>query len=537
MAALPKHVKDAILCGPVPKVRNWKRLVNLTEGEKVLRFAYDYMVFPEGKLIGKPLELDIFQQAFILAVFDAPEHISKAVLSIARRNGKTLVMAVIALAFVIGPHARLNTTVISAAMTRKQAALLFRFMKLICEMSPKIPDHIYNAVSSSKTLTGLKYNVEYQAISREASSNLGVGAYVLILDEAGQIVAPNDDFLDALFSSMGTYDDSRTFTISTQAQSDSAYLSIEIDEAERNQPPNVVCHVYAAKTDDILSETNWNQANPALRAGYRSRVDLQNNAREAEAIPAKSSGFLNLYLNRRVDRLNRWLAAKIWKANSAKPDLKVFKEKGIHLGLDLSQRLDLTSACMTARDDKGSIHVKCFNFTPAKGLKEREKRDKVPYSTWVKSGELIAVPAETIDYNWVAQYLKIHIEDEGILIKSIEFDSWKMDSFKVAAAAEGFAQGSTEYNEVRQGFKTMTVLIDTTETLLLQKKIRHGSAPVLNMGAASAVVVSDPALNRKLVKPKQGAGPKIDALVAMLMGIQAATPKAKTLFDANAMIG
>ena len=536
MAALPKYIRDAILCGPVPKIRNWKTAVTLSDGEKVLRFAYDYLVFPEGKMIGKPLELDIFQQAFILAVFDSPTHISKALLSVARRNGKTLVMAVIALAFTIGPHARRNTSIVSAAMTRKQAGILYRFMSLICAMSTRVPDTCYHATPSTKTLIGLKYNVEYQAISRDASSNLGVGIYVLILDEAGQIEAANDDFLDAIFSSMGTYDDARTFTISTQAASDAAYLSKEIDNAEMDQPKNVVCHVYAAANDEIINPANWARANPALKAGYRSLVDIKTAARDADAIPAKSSGFLNLYLNRRVERQGRWLAAKIWKENSEKPDPKVFSAKGVHIGLDLSQRLDITSAAMVARSDDGKMHVKCFNFTPGVGLKERQRRDKVPYDVWVKSGELILVPGETVDYNWVAQYLKIHIEDQGILIKSIEFDAWKMDIFKVAAKAEGFAQ-ATVFNEVRQGFKTFTILIDTVETLLLQKKIRHGSAPVLNMGAAAATIISDPAQNRKIVKPKPGAGPKIDALVAMMMGVEAAMPKVAQSFDASAMIG
>jgi len=536
MAALPKYVRDAILCGPIPKVRNWKTAVNLTDGEKVLRFAYEYMVFPEGKMIGKPLELDIYQQAFILAVFDAPHHVSKAILSVARRNGKTLVMAVIALAFIIGPHARKNTSIVSAAMTRKQAAILFRFMNLICDMSPDIPQNCYKAIPSSKILVGLKYNVEYQAISRDAKNNLGVGIYVLILDEAGQIEAANDDFLDAVFSSMGTYEDSRTFTISTQAANDAAYLSAEIDNAENLQPKNVVCHLYAAKSDNVLSKQNWAAANPALKAGYRSLKDIEEAANDADQIPAKASGFLNLYLNRRVDRAGRWLAAKVWKQNSAKPSMNLFKDRGVNLGLDLSQRLDLTSACISCIDAKGVTHVKCFNFTPKKGLRERQRRDKVPYDAWVKSGDLILCEGEVIDYGWVAEYLKIHIEDAGILIRSVEFDSWKMDAFKEASARVGFAQNA-EYNEVRQGFKTFTILIDTVETLLLQKKLAHGSAPVLNMGAAAATVISDPAGNRKITKPKQGAGPKIDALVAMMMSVQAAQPKAQQAFDAASMIG
>ena len=38
------------------------------------------------------------------------------------------------------------------------------------------------------------------------------------------------------------------------------------------------------------------------------------------------------------------------------------------------------------------------------------------------------------------------------------------------------------------------------------------------MGLAAAVVVSDPASNRKIKKPKEY-GPKVDAVIALIMGV------------------
>ena len=42
--------------------------------------------------------------------------------------------------------------------------------------------------------------------------------------------------------------------------------------------------------------------------------------------------------------------------------------------------------------------------------------------------------------------------------------------------------------------------------------------PVLNMGMANSLVASDPAGNKKLVKPKEN-GPKIDGAVALVMAV------------------
>jgi hypothetical protein len=95
-------------------------------------------------------------------------------------------------------------------------------------------------VPSTKRIVGLRQNVEYQALSRDAKTGHGQGVYVLVIDEAGQIDAPNDDFLDMLRTSLGTYSDSREFIISTQAPSDAAFLSVEIDSAIADHPTRSV---------------------------------------------------------------------------------------------------------------------------------------------------------------------------------------------------------------------------------------------------------------------------------------------------------
>ena len=298
--SLPKYISDAILCGKHPKLRDWQHLPTefLTEGEKVLRFAADLLVFPEGVSIGKPLILAPFQQAFILASME--EYVRKGILSMARRGGKTLVMSVFLLYYMLSTAAKENTLIRSAAMTRDQAGLIWRMMNLICGLSPLIVEGVhYRSIPSTKTIVGLRRNVEYRSLSRDAKSGHGQGIYILVLDECGQIIAEHDDFLDMLFSSLGTYTDSKSFLISTQAPSDRAFLSLEIDSATIDQPRDTVCHLYTAQTDSLFSKKNWSAANPSLRGGYRDINDISRAAKAADRIPAKQTGFLNLFMNRR----------------------------------------------------------------------------------------------------------------------------------------------------------------------------------------------------------------------------------------------
>lgn len=97
----------------------------MTRGERVIAFIERFCIVPEGKLIGQPMRLDPFQKDFILAVYDNPAGTDMAILSIARKNGKTGLIAGILLAHLVGPEAVQNTQIVSGALSREQAAIVF----------------------------------------------------------------------------------------------------------------------------------------------------------------------------------------------------------------------------------------------------------------------------------------------------------------------------------------------------------------------------------------------------------------------------
>ena len=70
----------------------------MTRGEKVCKFIENYCLVPEGKKVGQPLRLMDFQRNFILDIYDNPKGTARAYLSIARKNGKTALIAAISLA-------------------------------------------------------------------------------------------------------------------------------------------------------------------------------------------------------------------------------------------------------------------------------------------------------------------------------------------------------------------------------------------------------------------------------------------------------
>ena len=302
--------------------------------------------------------------------------------------------------------------------------------------------------------------------------------------------------------------------------SDTDLMSTIIDNAIINQDPEISVHMYSADSEcDLDDEEQWRKANPALgdpKKGYFRQIsDIRRQCREAMTMPSAESRFRWLILNQRISSESLWLAPAIWKENSGPVDTEVFR-RGVHLGLDLSQKNDLTCACMAAQDDDGIVHVYPHAFTPLDGIEDRSRRDKTPYDQWARDGVLTAVPGRTLDYEWIAQFLKVHLQDEGIEVLSIEFDRWRISEFRAACERVGFAQMAT-WHEVGQGYRDMSPRVEAMETALLQNKIRHGGHPVLNLGASSAIAVQDPTGARKLDKSR--ASNKIDAIIAMLMSV------------------
>ena len=97
----------------------------LTRGQKVCAFIETYVLNPEGDHIGKPMKLEPFQRKFILDIYDNPSGTHSAYLSIARKNGKTALIAAVLLAHLVGPEAVQNSQIVSGAQSKEQAAVVF----------------------------------------------------------------------------------------------------------------------------------------------------------------------------------------------------------------------------------------------------------------------------------------------------------------------------------------------------------------------------------------------------------------------------
>lgn len=438
----------------------------------------------------------------------------RAVLSIARKNGKTALIAALVLCHLVGPEAVLNGEVYSAANDREQAAQVFKMAKQMVELEPELQQWL-TVVPSTKTIYCKANGSFYRALSAEVGTKHGLNPTFAVYDELAQ--AKNQDLYDVIDTSFGAREEPLFVTISTQSNDPQQILSKLIDDGLSSEDETTVCHLYAANEGcDLLDIQAWYDANPALD-DFRTLEDLRVLAEKAARMPGEEPKFRNLYLNQRVNPHASLISRADWfRCRHNGTDWKPGED--VYLGIDLSAKIDLCTVQGVSAE--GASRVKSWFFKPEDLLKDHEKRDRVPYREWVRQGLIIAVPGRSVHPGAVAQVLAEINSEYNVL--GAAFDRWgienllrEFDDVGLQAYKDGDQGDGLRLVPWGQGYKDMSPAIDALETAVLHDLLQHNGNPVLTWNIANAIVTMDPSGNRKLDKSK--ARFRIDGAVGLAM--------------------
>ena len=138
--------------------------------------------------MGRRMVIEEWQRAAIRAIYGNPLTTRRAIISMARKNGKTSFVAALLLAHLIGPEAKgnANSQLYSAAQSRDQAALIFNAACKIINQNIDMRDAI-KITESHKALTNIDLNIRYRALAADATTAFGLSPRLIIHDELGQI--------------------------------------------------------------------------------------------------------------------------------------------------------------------------------------------------------------------------------------------------------------------------------------------------------------------------------------------------------------
>jgi phage terminase large subunit-like protein len=539
--------------------RRRPRIKRTTRGRGRAKDVIDFiqnLTIPSGHGQGKPFKLDTWEKEFIRDIYE-PHHglrraVRRAILSVARKNGKTALISALALAHLAGPEAIPNGEIYSAANDRDQAGIVFKFAKQLVDLEPELRKKI-TMIPSTKTMIGRSTGSIYRAVSAEAGTKHGYLPSVVIYDELAQ--AKSRELYDVLDTSFGARDEPLFIVISTQSNDPEHILSKLIDDGLSGADPSIVCHLYAADEGcDLDDEAQWAKANPAL-GSFRNREDLVTAIRKAIRLPAEEPKTRNLFLNQRVSPVSTLISRVMW--NECAGPAKLIDGEEVYGALDLSSVDDLTALIVGSVTDP--CRVQAFFWKPIEWLAEHSARDfgagNHRYEEWVSSGHLRTTPGKTIDHEVIATFLAEL--STRFQVRGLAYDRWRMQNLlrefdRIGLQAhEDATQAPDDLHRLvnrapkgdglrivpwGQGFRDMGPAVDALMKALDEKKLQHPNNPVLNWNVANAVAVMDPAGFRKIDKSK--ARFRIDGAVAlaMLMGIRARDRITKPI-DIDALIG
>jgi phage terminase large subunit-like protein len=492
-----------------------------TRSDKIIAFI-EKLRITIGVDAGKLFKLRPWQRKFIRDVYDnldgdGSRRTRRAVLSVARKNGKSELAAALVLVHLIGPESELNGEIIAAANSREQASVVFNAVKRMVEADPWLLD-IVTVVPSTKRIFVHRSGIAcqgsiFKAVSAEAGNLHGLNPSMVIYDELAQ--AKNRELFDTLTTSQGARSEPLFLTISTQNNDPQHVLSEMIDDGLRASDKSVVCHLYAADDDcDLLDEEAWKAANPAL-GDFLSMDNFTNMARRAARLPSDEHAFRLLHLNQRVSAHASLIAQTDWRACQAAP-FEFADGEPIYLGLDLSATTDLTA--LVAVSALNGARVKAWFWKPDDLVKDHAARDRVPYDIYQNQGLLEPSPGRIVRTDFVAKKL---IDLCGKYdVRGLAYDRYKIEYLLKELGDVGFESQQGEGYGLRlepwgQGFKDMTPAIQALEEAVLSGDLKHDGHPLLTFCVTNAQAESDAAGCRKL--SKKASRFRIDGAVALAM--------------------
>ena len=496
---------------------------NQTRAERNIEWI-ERLTITIGEDAGKRFRLREWQKAFIRDVYrerTGKRVVRRAILSVARKNGKSELAAALALLHLIGPETELNGEIILAANSRDQAAVVFNAVKRMVEADPNLAALI-ELVPSTKRAFVKRSDLRsagsvLRAVAADAGTLHGLNPSLVIYDELAQ--AKSRELFDTLTTSQGARAAPLFLTISTQNNDAQHVLSEMIDDGLTETDEATVCHLYAAEDDcDLMDESQWFAANPAL-GDFRSLDELRSMAARAVRLPSEEQAFRLLYLNQRVSLDATFVAAADWRACADK-DVQFEDGEDVILALDMSSVADLTSLTAISCASLDETRVAQWFWKPSDHIEQHTKTDRFRYDVQAKNGNLLLCPGRTIKPMMVAA--KIGELSRRYNVRALVYDRWRIEELLnylemagILASEEGGA-GLRVVN-FGQGLASMAPALDAFERALLDGSIKHPDHPILNFCMMNAIATSDPAGNRKLNKAKSTR--RIDGAVTLVMAI------------------
>lgn len=493
LKTLKKEIADPIY----QKVNKIK--IEFEDSEKRINFIQNECKHFEAPHAGKPFILEIWQKAFVEAIFaikiwdgELGKYVRKyqdVLFLVGRKNGKTPFISAICLSeWFCG---EMGKKILCASNDYEQADLMFQAINSMREESKTLEKvtrknikGIFFGNPKQKKKKG-KFSYQNKGNIRKLSAksgakegrNIGVGA----VDEVFEM--KDDTTVMPIRQALSTQDEPLYFELTTEGFTQGGYLDDRLIDArkvlngELERPRWLIWLCTQDSEQEVWQdESSWVKSNPGL-GKIKKWSFLRNMIEEAKTSNSKRAFVLAKDFNIKQNGACAWLQAKDIE-NDLTFEIEEL-EGCIALGAtDLSETTDLTNArvMVLKNTDKPGIHMKymyTMYFIPESKLGQVSREDREKYKQWAKDGWLTICAGNEVDYSDVVAWYVSLYRKYNIRVFKAGYDRWNAKSFVSEMEDYGF-----DLEKIPQDVNNLSNPMKKLEADLKENLVNYNQNPI-----------------------------------------------------------
>ncbi len=460
-------------------LKNPKYVYETKDADKRIYFIEHFCRHTKSPFYGKPFKLELWEKAMIEVAYSFKftktglRRFREVLLLIARKNGKTTLIAAILLAeFFCGKG---GTDVVCASNTTDQASIVFEEMQNMISLNPKLEKRVYMSI---RRIQHKKNKNKVKKLSGQTKNKDGYNIEVGCIDEEHEM--KTDDVEDAIKRSQSTKDEPLLFGITTEGFITDGFLDKKLKYVRKVNDGEIDDESILAllftqdnETEIWRDKKTWQKSNPSL--GTIKKVDyIEKEILKSQNDRGNRIKMLCKDFNIKQNNSNAWLEeAEI--INPETFDINILKNSIALGGVDLSDTTDLTCATLLImkKEDKKKYIIQKY-FMPQEQLDKRVREDKVPYNEWAK-GKLIEISEGwENDYKKVTKWFIDMFKTYHIKPMYIGYDRWSAKYWVDEMKDVGF-----DMETIAQKKEVLSNPMKILEADLKSKLVNYNNSPLL----------------------------------------------------------
>ena len=494
------------------------------KAEKAIKWIEEHCHHTEGPLAPDKIKLELWQKAMLSCMFglldpkDGRRQFREVLLLVGRKNGKSLFASAIA-NYTFFEDGGFGTRVYCVAPKLDQADIIYNDVWTMITLEESLMQNKDKPKDNTARhrMTDLfieSTNSTVKKIAFSAKKSDGFNPSLTICDEIAAWGKGGLRQYEVMKSGMGARPEGLLLSCTTSGYENDSIFDELVKRSTRfllgeSKEQRLLPFLYMI--DDV---EKWNDINELRKSnpnlGVSVSVDyLLEEIAIAEGSLSKKTEFICKYCCVKQNASSAFLSAQtVQKCMGEKITLESLSHSYAICGLDLSQTVDLTSACVVV-EKNGILNVVSKFWLPSEKIQEATERDGVPYQLYIERGLLEPSGENFVDYHDCFNWLVSLVEQYEILPLCVGYDRYSAQYLIQDLQAYGF-----KTDDVYQGVNLWGVMQEA-EGLMKDGKICIGDNDLLKMHLLnSAVKMSTERGRGRLIKIAQTA--HIDGMAALL---------------------